>query len=82
MAEPTSTNPTPSQNVDLSGFLPSEDEVERAQQEQLLKSHAHMVAIYYDALLEAGVNFHLAEMLIQEWSSDTLISTEQQDERD
>ena len=80
MAEPSSTNPGPSKHVDLSGFLPSQDEIERAAQEAVLKSHARMVAVYYDALLEAGVNFHLAEMLIQEWSSDTLISTEQQDD--
>lgn len=80
MTEETNTNPTPSQQAQIEAFLPPADELLKAEQERCLRDHAHMVGVYYDALISEGVDFHLAETLIEEWSADTLAAAEVEDD--
>ena len=64
------TNPVPSQQVQIEAFLPPELLI--AEQERCLEDHAHMLGVYWDALISEKVPFHLAETLIEEYSSDCL----------
>lgn len=82
MTEPTSGNPGPSRQVDVSAFLPWRNKLEQADQEEILRSHAHLVAVYYSALLAEGVDFHLAETLTESWSEDTLKPIESDEKED
>jgi len=72
LTEPENTNPSPSQQVQIEAFLPPADKLLRAEQERCLKDHAHMLGVYWDALISEKVPFHLAETLIEEYSSDCL----------
>jgi hypothetical protein len=73
------TNPVPSRQVQIEAFLPPADKLLIAEQERCLKDHAHMLGVYWDALISEKVPFHLAETLIEEYSSDCLGMAEVED---
>jgi hypothetical protein len=52
--------------------MPKVDLIAHRQEDQTLRDHAHACGIYWAALLESGIPFHLAECLIKEFSSDAL----------
>ena len=72
MTEPSSTNPGPSKNVDWSGSMPKVDPIAHRQEDQTLRDQAHACGVFFAALLENGVPFHLAESIVSEFASDTL----------
>ena len=72
MAEPSSTNPGPSKNVDWSGSMPKVDPIAHRQEDQTLRDHAHACGVFWAALMAENVPYRLAEMIVEEFSSDML----------
>jgi hypothetical protein len=75
-------NPSPSYHTDITAWLPPVDELLKATEERALRDHAHMVSVYWEALMTEKVPFHLAETLIEEFSADSLSAIEADDEPD
>jgi hypothetical protein len=60
--------------------VPSTDSIGLSESEQALAEHAHLLGVYFAALLKAGLPGDLAGTLVEEFSSDTLTSDADEEE--